>query len=294
MSDGTNDDKVGYGRPPRSGQFKSGQSGNPLGRPRKAKKANRSLPAIEPTRKLFREVASRPVMVREGERSFEIPITEAVIMALAKQAMQGGVLAQRTYLQYQLADDAIVAAAKRETFEYWRDYVRRKEVEIAKANAAGRQPPEPLPHPDDIRFDFATLGVRFVGPQNEQGVEKCRKEWREVLFLIEVMIHQGIHDPQAIFNPGPEVDIYALLFLILIAGIPRRFRVRSETHLAAMDARFCMTPARQRAALRELGEAVGFPIDPDQRLPKLDLRLANLRINEGALEQYVWPKVTSA
>ena len=34
-----NDYKVGYGKPPKSGQFKSGQSGNPKGRP-KGKKNN--------------------------------------------------------------------------------------------------------------------------------------------------------------------------------------------------------------------------------------------------------------
>ena len=30
------EDKVGYGRPPKKNQFKKGQSGNPSGRPKKA------------------------------------------------------------------------------------------------------------------------------------------------------------------------------------------------------------------------------------------------------------------
>jgi hypothetical protein len=31
-----NDDEVGYGKPPKHGQFKPGKSGNPRGRPRGA------------------------------------------------------------------------------------------------------------------------------------------------------------------------------------------------------------------------------------------------------------------
>ena len=36
MSNDNDDYEVGYGRPPKSGQFKKGQSGNPKGRPRNA------------------------------------------------------------------------------------------------------------------------------------------------------------------------------------------------------------------------------------------------------------------
>lgn len=35
MTDGTDDDRVGYRRPPKRSQFRKGQSGNPGGRPRK-------------------------------------------------------------------------------------------------------------------------------------------------------------------------------------------------------------------------------------------------------------------
>jgi hypothetical protein len=37
MADDSDDDTVGYGRPPQHSQFKSGQSGNPGGRPRGSK-----------------------------------------------------------------------------------------------------------------------------------------------------------------------------------------------------------------------------------------------------------------
>lgn len=291
MSARGDDEQVGYGRPPRSGRFKAGQSGNPLGRPRKSAKGNALLPATEPTSKLLRRIAARPVTVREGEGSFEVPITEAVIMSLAKSAIKGGVLAQRTFLQYQLAQDALALAKKRETFEFWQDYSKRKQVEIAKARAAGRPLPEPTPHPDDIRFDFEELEVRFVGPRNQDEVEKIRREWKQAFFLIEIMTHQDIASYQGIFNPGPEIDVFALLFLAIAKSTPQRFRVQSEADQAAMAERLCLTPARRRAALREQGKAVGLPLDPDRRLPKFDLRQAKLRIVNGEFETFDWSKM---
>jgi hypothetical protein len=39
----SDDDQVGYGKPPKRNQFKKGQSGNPSGRPKKPKSFERSM-----------------------------------------------------------------------------------------------------------------------------------------------------------------------------------------------------------------------------------------------------------
>lgn len=293
MSGPSDDDAVGYGRPPRSGQFKPGQSGNPLGRPRKAAKAKQLLPTIQPTQTMLQAVAKHPVVVREADKRFEIATTEAVVRALAKTAMQGRVLAQRTWLEFQIEQDRIHEAHRRESFVFWQDYVDRKRAEIEKARRAGRPLPEPLPHPDDIRFDYADLAVRFVGPCNEREVEQCKREWQQASFLIELIVDQGLDIGQIQNSIRPEIDLLPLLFLCMINTIPKRFCVRTEEEQADMDARIRMTPARRLQALRERGCAVGLPIDPGRRFPRLDLRTCRMRIVNGRFEHCNWPKVTN-
>ena len=53
--------KDGYGKPPKNGQFKKGQSGNPKGRPKKA-----SQPVS--TAYLFRKIANERVVVEAKSR----------------------------------------------------------------------------------------------------------------------------------------------------------------------------------------------------------------------------------
>ena len=71
--------KVGYKRPPEHSRFKPGQSGNPKGRP--AGRAT-AKDAIE-------RVINKKVSVREGEKTRDITILEAMLHAQATKGAKG-------------------------------------------------------------------------------------------------------------------------------------------------------------------------------------------------------------
>lgn len=72
-------EKVGYGCPPKSHQFKPGQSGNPTG----GRKGTKSEAAI------LREILSRKVTMRQGDRARQIPLLEAILLKSAEEALRG-------------------------------------------------------------------------------------------------------------------------------------------------------------------------------------------------------------
>ena len=62
MSDSKSDYEVGYKKPPKDTQFKPGQSGNPLGRPKGTKNLKTDL----------MEELGQKIVVREGDRPLEV------------------------------------------------------------------------------------------------------------------------------------------------------------------------------------------------------------------------------
>lgn len=75
------DYEVGYGKPPKTGRFKSGQSGNPKGRPPKAKRGAPDLGAL----------LEQPVKVRSKGVEGHVSAYEAGLRKLAEQAIKGHV-----------------------------------------------------------------------------------------------------------------------------------------------------------------------------------------------------------
>lgn len=80
---------IGYKRPPKSGQFKKGQSGNPKGRP---KGSNNLLTLLE-------EELSQPIVVNENGKKKTITRMQAIAKRLVADALQGERKAQMTLIE---------------------------------------------------------------------------------------------------------------------------------------------------------------------------------------------------
>lgn len=172
ISDRKASHSVGYRNPPVHSRFAKGQSGNPKGRPKKAKTSPSATPTVVAglrASKILLDEAYRPVMIREGDKVIELPAIQAVFRAIGVSAMKGSRYAQRM-----LADlvQQVESAHRQAHGEYIQTMVRYKIVfgeTVAEARRAGRPEPNLVPHPDDIIVDAGTDTVCIWGPQtNEQ------------------------------------------------------------------------------------------------------------------------------
>jgi hypothetical protein len=156
---------VGYGKPPAEHQFKKGQSGNPLGRPKgKANKRPALRSSDKPTQDMLLDEAYRPIMVREGDTVIELPAIQAVFRAMGVAALKGNRFAQKT-----LAD--LVQKVEQEhrdiqygNLEAFTDYKMKWNREIERCQRLGLPDPKPLPHPDDVLIDYRKGTFRIAGP----------------------------------------------------------------------------------------------------------------------------------
>ncbi len=260
MSKGDDDYAVGYGKPPKHTRFRKGQSGNPSGRKPKAKPKEPRLPSLLPTAYVIRTEAERLVTIREGDRRYEITVREAVVRSLEREAMQGGILAQRTYLQYLMEEDKRVARKKRESFDFWRDYVEKARAAIARAQERGGPEPEFLPHPDDIRFGYTDLDVHFDGPMDEDQAAECARLRRLLPLLLELSL---FHKEQHSFDPddaaGSKLQFFFLLHIIVRLQLPQRMRMMSKEEEMGMINRACGSYRRQETFLRAKCAELEFP-----------------------------------
>lgn len=71
--------EIGYRRPPPSGQFKKGSSGNPKGRPKGSKNFMT----------LLEQELSQPVVVNEGGRRKTVTRLQAMVKRMVGAALQG-------------------------------------------------------------------------------------------------------------------------------------------------------------------------------------------------------------
>lgn len=89
------DYELGYMKPPKSGQFKPGQSGNPKGRPSGSKN----------TYKLLDDIVNEKVQITKNGRPVRISKKQAMLLQVVNKAVQGDLKALQTLLPMMTAAD---------------------------------------------------------------------------------------------------------------------------------------------------------------------------------------------
>lgn len=169
--------KVGYGRPPMEHRFKKGVSGNPKGRPRKKRSGSPEAAGDDRLSRLILEEAYRSVQIRENGKTEELPMIQVVLRSLGVAAVKGSHRAQLAIANLVQAVEKKQLDLKHELFEVALNYKKDWDQTIAECKARGVEPPNPVPHPDEIVFDSQSGEVLFNGPKDE--MEKA--EWDKLL-----------------------------------------------------------------------------------------------------------------
>lgn len=160
--------EVGYGKPPVTTRFKPGQSGNRRGRP---KGARNKVPALNEERlqDIILEEAYRAIGVNDGDRQIKVPMIQAIVRAIAVNAVKGQQRAQRLFTEMLTTTERENRADYRREVEALIDYKKDWERELDRRRVLGiTGRPEPIPHPDQIVVDPREGTVQIVGPQSKQ------------------------------------------------------------------------------------------------------------------------------
>ncbi len=198
--DETNDETVGYGKPPVSSRFKPGQSGNPNGRPKK-KPAPSGVPHMseERMKNIVQEEAYRTISVRDGNKVVEIPIIQAILRGVALSAAKGDAKAQRTFTELLKSVESDKKAHHDEYLKTCIEYKVNGMNEIERCKKMGIPVPEMVPHPDDIIIDMSTGRVEIKGPITPEDKEiwddlrKRKKRFSKSIAALERLLAE---DPE--------------------------------------------------------------------------------------------------
>lgn len=195
--------KVGKGRPPKHGQFKPGQSGNPRGRPKGSKKKSKGFEAQFD--KLLLEEAARSIEIQENGKPAKIATIQAVVRVMNNKALKGNVSAAKLVTgMVQNAESSLVdklySEAKR-AYEY-----KQAMEEYIRLNKRSKNFKMPLPHPDHVFIDDDTYEVTIKGPKDR----KALGYWKVVIYqLVQMEVEAMLRSsaPALVFC-GHDIDAF--------------------------------------------------------------------------------------
>jgi hypothetical protein len=252
-------DGGGYGKPPKSGQFKPGQSGNPAGRPRKGKlrSCHGYAEGLTPNDRMMLEESDRIVRVREGDRLFELSQAQAAMRSTYAKALKGSPMAQRTVIEQNQRVQAIEMRRRQEIWESYQSYVREWHQIAARAKAQNRPAPTTLPHPDDIEFGDS-LCVFVRGPRTVEELKRylVTVDFRE-LFLAMNAYGDLYQQPRE--DHDNHINFWLFGGCVLNAALPPSLSLESEDFIARGIALATMSRSRLVEHMTDLCRRLGVP-----------------------------------
>ena len=244
MSGWDDDDAIGYGKPPRYTQFRKGRSGNPAGRPRKAKldksvEASSEVPQSTEHDDVLRKLYNEKVAVTSNGKKQKLTVFEVVAKRQVKDAANGSVTAQREIRRakeqlderdaarvdaQQKREREAVAARKKEDLDlYW--YLVELHQTQSEAyrlqRETGVEPKRRYPHPDDLEFDHVRKRAKINGPFDEEGA-------------------------RVYVRPAKQRDYHLLDYVILCRQRPQGSKVKKAVAIVAVGAFDALLPKRKQ------------------------------------------------
>lgn len=272
--------EIGYGKPPVQGQFQSGRSGNPKGRPKKetqAKSPGKARLDVD-TRDLFLQFATRQVSGRGGAGEVKMTAEEAVLHSLLSAAVKGSSHAQKNFLDRLDRYRADIRAEIAEDHESWHKYVEAVEAMLK----AGRELPDDWPHPDDLVFKEG----QHVKIRGGAGGAEAKKNRDYVVGLRDAYMLQSIKDERSVDGPLKDKPLYLSHVVALLSNmvLPKRMQLDETRYLLRHLKNGALRTSELKRRLREAWAALGHPEWADVLTPALRPdALERLRRAESAL-----------